>query len=530
MGRRFPNKTANKATGRREKGPVDPTAPNADLQLNRMSKRFGGVMALNQATLRCTAGEVHGLVGQNGAGKSTLVKILSGVVRPDEGEITLDGQTLNFRQPADAIAAGVGMAFQELSLIPDLRVSQNIFLGTEELDRLGGTSAKTLRARAYDLFDRMGIDVADPDRTVNELSLSQRQMVEIAKVVARNPKVVILDEATSALGRTQADWLIRYCRGLAAEGKIIIYISHKLSEIREVADRITVFRNGVHVSTSASQEQSVGEVVSLMLGRNMGRLYPPRESQVKPEVLLEVDALAAGTRLRGVSFSLRRGEILGVGGLTGQGQDELFRTLYGVQAGSGRITLEGKSAQIRSPNDALDIGIALVPEDRATHGLLFPKSVADNVTLSVLPKLLGKGFINRAAERSVIRNAIDRFSIAVPDPADPVERLSGGNQQKVVLAKLLATQPKVLMMFDSTRGVDVGTKAEIYRLLRELAAGDSAILWYSTDNDELINMCDRVLVFRQGAIEAELSGDLITEENLVRAAVGEAIQSGPGGA
>jgi ribose transport system ATP-binding protein len=214
---------------RRGKEPVDPIVPNADLQLNRMSKHFGGVVALNQATLHCTSGEVHGLVGQNGAGKSTLVKILSGVVRPDGGEITLDGQTLNFRQPADAITAGVGMIFQELSLIPDLRVSQNIFLGIEEPDRLGGTSAKALRARAYDLFDRMGIDVADPDRTVNELPLSQRQMVEIAKVVARNPKVMILDEATSALGRAQADWLIRYCRGLAAEGKIIIYISHKLS-------------------------------------------------------------------------------------------------------------------------------------------------------------------------------------------------------------------------------------------------------------------------------------------------------------
>ncbi len=496
----------------------------ADLQLNRMSKHFGGVVALEQAALHCNAGEVHGLVGQNGAGKSTLVKILSGVVRRDEGEILLDGQDLNFRQPADAIAAGIGMVFQELSLIPDLRVSQNIFLGIEEPDRLGGTSLKILRARSYDLFDRMGIDVADPDRTVNELPLSQRQMVEVAKVVARNPRVVILDEATSALGRAQADWLISYCRRLAAEGKIIIFISHKLSEIREVADRITVFRNGVNVSTAASDEQSADEVVSLMLGRVMGRLYPAREPATAPEALLEVENLAGGTRLKGVSFCLRRGEILGVGGLTDQGQNELFRTLYGVEPSSGRITLEGKAVHISSPSEALKAGIALVPEYRATQGLLFPKSVADNVTLSVLPKLLSLGFINRVAERGVVKNALERFSIAVQDPTDPVERLSGGNQQKVVLAKLLATAPKVLMMFDSTRGVDVGTKAEIYRLLCELAATDSAILWYSTDNDELINMCDRVLVLRQGQIEAELSGDLITEENLVRAAVGERVQ------
>jgi len=502
---------------------VDTAQPRADLELNDISKRFGGVVALDHAFFHCNAGEVHGLVGQNGAGKSTLVKILSGVVQRDAGEIWVDGQPSLVNNPNDAIKAGIAMVFQELSLIPDLRVSQNIFLGLEERDRLGGTSLKSLRARAHDLFDQMGIDVADPDRPVNQLPLAQRQMVEIAKVVARDPKVIIFDEATSALGREQTAWLISYSRLLAAAGKIIIFISHKLSEVREVADRITVFRNGVNVGTFGSENKSMDEVVNLMLGRVMGRLYPPRETDIWPEPILEVHDLKVGTRLKGISFALRKGEILGVGGLTGQGQAELFRALYGVQQSVGEVALAGKLVQIKSPGKALDMGVALVPEDRATQGLLFPKSVSDNITLSVLPNLLKLGFISRASERNLVRNAIDRFSIMVPDPADPVERLSGGNQQKVVLAKLLVTEPKLLMMYDSTRGVDVGTKAEIYTLLRELAAGGSAILWYSTDNDELIHMCDRVLVLRQGQVEAELSGDLISEENLVRASVGEAI-------
>ena len=305
----------------------------------------------------------------------------------------------------------------------------------------------------------MGIDVADPDRTVNELTLAQRQMVEIAKVMARNPKVVILDEATSALGRAQADWLIRYCRGLAADGKIIIYISHKLSEIRGVADRITVFRNGVNVSTSASEEQSTDEVVSLMLGRIMDRLYPPRNRKSSQKCFWRWVMLPPA-RVRGVSFSLRQGEILGVGGLTGQGQDELFLAPF-MACNQGLVGLCWTGNRLRSgaPMTRSISALPWCPRTACTHGLLFPKSVADNITLSVLPKLLGMGFINRVAERGVVRNAIDRFSIAVC-PSDPVERLSGGNQQKVVLAKLLATQPKVLMMFDSTRGVDVRTKAE----------------------------------------------------------------------
>jgi ribose transport system ATP-binding protein len=495
----------------------------ADLELNEISKNFGGVVALDQATFHCNTGEVHGLIGQNGAGKTTLVKILSGVVSRDGGDILLEGNTLHFNNPGDAISSNIGMVFQELSLIPDLKVSQNIFIGNELLDRPVGGSRRVQRESCYELFDRMGIDVADPDRSINELTLAQRQMVEIAKIIWRDPKVIVFDEATSALGRHQIEWLVNYCRKLANRGKIIIYISHTLSEIREVADRITIFRNAKDVASFPTGEKTTDEIVNLMLGRQMGRLYPTREAIISDEVAFEANNISVGIRARDISFYIRKGEILGVGGLTGQGQEELFRGLFGIQRMDGEITLNGRSIDINSPRDALEEGIALVPEDRATQGLLLPKSVSDNIALSILPKLLRFGFINRGQEKQVVDSAIDRLSIMAADPTDPAKSLSGGNQQKVVLAKLLSVNPRVLMMYDSTRGVDVGTKAEVYILLRELAATGSAVFWYSTDLDELINMCDRVLVMRVGQIEAELAPGWITEENIVRASVGEPI-------
>ena len=279
-------------------------------------------------------------------GKAQLSRFISGVVQRDSGEILLFGKPCMYDNPGSAIASGIGMVFQELSLIPDLRVSQNIFLELEPQDKLMGTSRKALRERTYDIFDQMGIDVADPDRNINELTLTQRQMVEITKVIARNPHIIIFDEATSALGRAHANWLVEFSRKLAAQGKIIIFISHKLSEIRDVADQITVFRNGMNVGTFGCKEKSVDEVVNLMLGRVMGRLYPLRRVEIFPETSLDVKDLKAGARLKGVSFHLRKGEIVGIGGLTGQGQEELFRALFGVQHSDGIVKLEDRSVSI----------------------------------------------------------------------------------------------------------------------------------------------------------------------------------------
>jgi ribose transport system ATP-binding protein len=504
---------------------VDAPVTKADLQLNNISKRFGGVVALDRAMLRCAAGEVHGLVGQNGAGKSTLVKILSGVVQRDDGEILLDGKALTFRHPGDAIDSGIGMVFQELSLIPDLRISANIFFGHEPTGPLGGISQRELRQSTLTLFGKLGIDPMDPDAEVRDLPLAQRQMVEIAKVLARDPKVVIFDEATSALGREESEWLLEYVRDLAAQGRIVIYISHDLKEIQRVSDRVTVFRNGCDVGVCQVGEVSTDELVSLILGRKATGLYPPREIAVGNEVVMEVRNLGGDLRLRELNFKLRRGEILGVGGLTGQGQAELFRGLFGIQRVQGDILLAGKPVQISSPQAALKEGIqlALVPEDRATQGLVLPMSVAENLSMAVLPQLQRWGLVRQRRELAVVEEAIGRLSIVVGDTAAPVLRLSGGNQQKVVLGKLLATEPKILMMYDSTRGVDVGTKAEIFRLLRQLTAKGSSVLYYSTDVDELIHLSDRVLVMRLGRIEAELRGQALTEENVIRASMGEAI-------
>ena len=500
----------------------------ADLELHQISKRFGGVTALDRATLRCTAGEVHGLVGQNGAGKSTLVKILSGVVQRDEGEISLDGHTLDFRTPGDAIAAGIGMVFQELSLIPDLTVAANIFFGREPTGLLGGISRATLRRSTLALFDQIEVEPTDPDAEIRDLSLAQRQMVEIAKVLARDPKVIIFDEATSALGRREGDWLLGYVRELAANGKIVIYISHDLKEIQRVSDRITVFRNGSDVGVCTVGQVNTDELVDLILGRKAGGLYPPRETDPGDEIVMEVQDLQGGVRLQGVSFKLRRGEILGIGGLTGQGQDELFRGLFGIQRVHGETLIAGHPVHIGSPRSALKYGIqvALVPEDRATQGLVLPMSVAQNLSMAVLPHLQRWGLVARRRELAVVEEAIDTLSIVVGDTAGPVMRLSGGNQQKGVLGKLLATEPKILMLYDSTRGVDVGTKAEIFRMLRQLTGKGSSVLFYSTDVDELINMSDRTLVMRLGRIEAELTGETLTEENIIRASMGEAIREG----
>lgn len=497
----------------------------ADLELNGITKHFGGVVALDQANLECARGQVHGLVGENGAGKSTLVKILAATLPRDAGEIKLNGTPLHLTRPRAAIDAGIGMVFQELSLMPDLTVAKNIFFGHEPTNRAGLVSPRRVSDKCYALFDEMGIGVANPNQMVRELSLARRQMVEIAKVLAREPQVIIFDEATSALGREQAEWLLTYTRRLAERGKIVIYISHKLSEIRQISDRITVFRNGRDVGVRHRGEATTEELVGLILGRRIGRLYPPRETQPGDEIILQVKGLQVLPRLRQVSFALRRGEILGVGGLTGQGQDELFRALYGIERGQGEILLDAKPVAIRSPRDALErnFGLALVPEDRATQGLLLPKSVSNNISLSVLNSLERLGFIQRGREKSLVARQVERLGIKAAGVDAPAQQLSGGNQQKVVLAKLLATAPRVLMLFDSTRGVDVGTKAEIFQLLRGLAANGSSVLFYSTDNEELINMCDRILVMRQGQIQAELGSDAMTEENLVRASLGEAL-------
>lgn len=494
------------------------------LHASGVTKRFGGVVALDGANFEATAGEIHALLGENGAGKSTLIKILTGAVQPDAGQIELEGQSFAPHNPIQAGKAGVAAVFQELSLVPDLTVAQNIWFRREPLSPLGTVSQRRLRSLTTDLFRRLDFPHIDPGWEVRGLSVAERQLVEVAKAVSSNPKVLILDEATSALSPREVTWLLALSRKLAQQGMLVIYISHRLAEVQEVADRLTVFRNGRTVGTRIASETSEDDVVSMMLGRKLEQLYPEKSSSASSEIALRTHGLRLGHRLRGVDLDLHQGEILGIGGLQGQGQLELFLALFGVVRAQGHIEVHGKGTRIRSPRDALAarIGLALVPEDRQNQGLLLPKSVRDNLTLAATSTLARFGFVNVAAERQLVAEAVRTLNIALGSPDQPAGSLSGGNQQKVVIAKLLSARSRILLLYDLTRGVDVGTKSEIFRLMRRLVADGYSILFFSTDMQELIHLSDRVAVLSDGKVSALLEGSAITEERIVRASIASA--------
>jgi ribose transport system ATP-binding protein len=490
------------------------------LRITDLCKRYGAVHALDGASLEARAGEVHALLGENGAGKSTLIKVLSGAVRHDSGSIALDDRELRIRSPRDAVRAGIGTAFQELSLIPDLTVAQNLFFGREPLGRLRTVRRGRLEREAAALLEQLGIERIAPTALVRTLPIAQRQLVEIAKAASRRPRVLILDEPTSALSATEGTWLLELARRTAREGAIVIFISHRLAEIRDVADRMTVFRAGTDVGAGAIDQIDDDEAVRLMLGRRVERLYPPRREAVGEEVVLAARGLTLGTRLVGVDLDLRRGEIFGVGGLQGQGQRELFNALAGATPARGRIELEGREIHPTSPRRALAEGIALVPEDRQREGLLLDLSIRDNIALPVIERISRAGFVDGRAEDRMVAQVAERLQITAGSWAREAGSLSGGNQQKVVLAKTLVADARVLLLYDATRGVDVGTKSEIFTLLHELAASGIATLFYSTDLQELTNVCDRVAVMADGRIGGILAGPQLTEENVLRLSVG----------
>ena len=487
-----------------------------------LSKAFAGVHALQEVSFDVQPGEVHALLGENGAGKSTLVKVISGVLRADGGEVQLRGERFAPRDPGESLAAGVGVVFQELPLIPDLTVMENIFFNRQPLSPLGTVARRRMRARAGELFDSIGLAGIDPARQVRDLSVAARQLVAIAKVLAAEPDIVVLDEATSALGPSEVSWLFDRTRALAAAGKGIVFISHRLAEAGEISDRVTVLRNGRNAGTWAAGEISPDGLISAMLGRRLEQLYPDRHSTPQDETVLTVRALAAGRRLRGVDFDLRRGEVLGLCGLEGQGQLELFLSLYGVIRARGSIIVKGRPRRLRSPRDALraGLGLALVPEDRKNEGILPTLSVRENISLPSLRRVERLGLINRTAERQLIAPVIRDLRIGREDPEQLAGGLSGGNQQKVIVGKFLLTGAKILLFYDLTRGVDVGTKAEIFKMMDQLAAEGYAILFYSTDLAELVNMPHRTCVMFDGQIVAEFARSSCTEEKLVAAMVG----------
>jgi len=495
-------------------------------QMQGVSKRYGGVRALQDAALTIEAGRIHAVLGENGAGKSTLIKIIAGVVVPDEGRMLLDGEPVSFATPAAANAAGIACIFQELSLIPDLSVADNIAISNPPR-RFGLIDRNAQRKMAEDALARAGADDIHPLARVKDLPLSRRQMVEIAKALARKPRILILDEATSALTAADVTKIYAVLKRLRAEGLALLYISHRMHEIAELADECTVFCNGRSVASFAAGTKTDNEIVELMIGREYNAVFPPHAAQTgqgggEAAPRLEVRHLGWSDRLNDLSLKLRAGEVIGLGGLDGQGQRELLLALFGVLRGTtGEVLVDGRQVMISGPHDAKreSIGMALIPEDRKTEGLMLPMSVRDNLSFAALGALSRWGVVDAAAERDAVERIVKLLAVRSDGTSMPAGSLSGGNQQKLVIGKWLMMSPRILLLNDPTRGIDVGTKQEMYLLLRELAEAGAAILFYSTDYDELIGCCDRVLVMYDGAIVRELAGAEITEHALVSSAL-----------
>jgi ribose transport system ATP-binding protein len=487
------------------------------LVLSQVSKRYGGVRALENVDFSCDRGKIHAVLGENGAGKSTLIKIVAGVVQPDAGLIELEGRLRQFNNPAAATAAGVVCIFQELSLMPDLSIADNISIAGPPR-RFGLIDARAQRRRAEALLAEVGCEDVNPIARVRDLPLSRRQMVEIAKALGQRPRLLILDEATSALTSADVEKVYALLARLKSEGVAILYITHRMHEVEALADRASVFRNGRHIETFDKGGRSTAEIVQLMIGRDIAAQYPLKPKRVAGAATLKAEGLGWENRLKDISLEVGAGEIVGLGGLDGQGQKTLLLALFGVLRGvTGRITVNGRAVRPRSPAKAKAraVGVALVPEDRKTEGLMLAMSVADNLTIASLEALSVGPFIDLGREANAVEGGVKRLRIKLGAASDAVSTLSGGNQQKVVIAKWLMTEPRVVLLNDPTRGIDVGTKQELYRLMRELADQGAAILFYSTDYDELIGCCDRVAIMYDGRIVRELAGEELNETNIV---------------
>ncbi|MEZ4671138.1 MAG: sugar ABC transporter ATP-binding protein [Anaerolineae bacterium] len=493
----------------------------AILQLENISKQFPGVKALDNVHFEMNAGEVHALLGENGAGKSTLIKIISGVYAPDSGSIKMDGQPVHFSNPREAQAKGIATIYQELLLYPELTVAENIFMGHAPQRSLGPLKVMdwaTLSARAREILDSLNIHDLDVRRKVGTLNVGNRQRVEIAKALSINARILIMDEPTAALTEADVERLFEIVRLLKERGVGIIYISHRLQEVFELADRVTVLRDGQYVNTKPVSETREDELVSMMVGRTIDNLFPKLPGKAGKPVL-EVKHLTRGTQTQDVSLTVHAGEIVGLAGLVGSGRSELAQVIFGITpAQSGEIWIDGQKVDIRTPGQAIKLGIAYVPEDRGTQGLIRQMNIRENASLAVLRSLSRGTFINFNEEKNLAQRAIQQMSIRAYSAEQIVNKLSGGNQQKVVVSKWLASKPKLLIMDEPTRGIDVGAKAEIHRLMSDLAVNQGlAVLMISSELPEVLGMSDRVLVMREGRLVAEYHRDEATQERVVTA-------------
>jgi ABC-type sugar transport system ATPase subunit len=488
------------------------------LSLRTVSKRFGPVHALRDVTIDFRAGEVLGLLGENGAGKSTLLRTLSGDYQPDGGEILLDGEPVVFKAPVDAHRHGVHVVYQEPELLPHLTVAENLSIG--RLPSKGGFVAPAaILSSARELIEREGFgDVLDPERLVRDCSPAQRQCVEILKAVKGDVRLLCLDEPTSSLSEEESQRLWALMARLRERGTAIVYVSHRMAEIEQLCQRLAVMRDGELVTERPTGELSEGEIIRLMVGRPLNRMFPTRSGETG-ELVVELDRVST-ERVRDVSLSIRAGEIVGLAGLVGAGRTEVALALYGVdRILSGEVRVTGQPVHFSSPAAAIKAGICLSPEDRKGQGLFLERSVSDNISLPLLKRMSRFSFVRRSEERSLVSGMVQRMRVKTRTPASLARTLSGGNQQKVLLSRWVAVKPKLLILDEPTRGVDVGAKAEVYHLIDELTKDGMAVLMISSETPELIGLADRILVMKHGELVGEMPASEATEEAVLRLAI-----------
>ncbi|MDW7675606.1 MAG: sugar ABC transporter ATP-binding protein [Bacillota bacterium] len=494
------------------------------LKIQGISKKFPGVKALDQVSFEVEPGEVHAIVGENGAGKSTLMNILSGVYTPDEGKIIYQGQDTQFKDPRHAQELGVAMIHQELSLATNLSVMENIFIGRLKKNRFGFVDNKKMLQSCTAEFQAIGIRDIDPNQLIKELSVSQMQLVEIVKALSIKSKLMIMDEPTSSLTKQETEILFKIIRDLKANGVSILYISHRMEEIFEITDRITVLRDGKYIKTLQTKETNVKEIVSLMVGRdfnkNITRNYKAVSKEDQP--ILEVRNLSSGNKVDDVSFKLYKGEILAITGLVGAGRTELLQAIFGInKVDSGEVLLDGKQEIIKSTTKAIKLGLGLVPEGRKTQGLFYKMSVRENITMVNLPALTRWGMIAKKKELNFAASYIAKLRVKTPGMEQQVQFLSGGNQQKTIIARWLLNNPKILFLDEPTHGVDIGAKSEIYEIINQLADAGVSVVLISSELPEVLTLADRILVMCNGKVNGEIGWQEANQELIMQYATNQ---------
>ena len=491
-----------------------------NIEMKGINKSFGSNQVLKDAGFLLKDGEVHALMGENGAGKSTLMKILTGVYTRDAGTVLVDGNEVVYKSPQEAEKAGIVFIYQELNVLFDLTVEENLFMGKEITKGFGICDKKAMRQKAQEVMDRMGVSIPI-NAVMSDLSVGQQQMVEICKALMVDAKVLIMDEPTAALTQSETEGLFKLIKSLREKGVSIVYISHRMEEIFELCDRITILRDGTYVDTKNICDIDIDDIVRMMIGREIGERYPKRENVEIGNEIIRVEGLTKEKKFNDISFSVKAGEVLGVSGLMGAGRTEIMQAIFGnLPYDSGSVFIEGQETKIKCAKDAIKAGIGFITEDRKTEGLLLDKSISDNIVLSNLNKVSAKGVVKGAKVREIVKKGIEEFRIKCFGPQHECTNLSGGNQQKVVFAKWVYTDPKILILDEPTRGVDIGAKKEIYSVINDLAAKGVAIILVSSELPEVLGMSDRIMIVHEGKVTGIVDAAEADQEKVMTLATG----------